>query len=373
MSVQIRPCRRHDLSAVAELFTRLFLKQRHVQDALRDYLERLIFSDLPLAEDAPSLVCVSGGNSVCGFVGAWPRRLHLNGIELNAAVVGSLMVDPEVQRQQIGTRLLTEVINGPYDFIYSETANTNSQRIWAKIGAKRLPELSLDWLRIFQPARFGLEVASRTIRSIALLGPAAGLADRFAAPWFDNAYGAKPQPASCVDVEADDEQLAAAIPVLGSHYGLRPDWHSPPLLKLLDHAVQKPCYGSAHRRLVYRGDKTNAEPVGCFIYHGKRGGVARVLQNLALPGCAGYVLDRLLLHAREAGCTAIRGRIVPDFFDDVVQQRCVMFQVSATVIYSADQRLMDELARAETLLSGLAGETWMQLIGNDFLERGKVT
>ena len=122
--------------------------------------------------------------------------------------------------------------------------------------------------------------------------------------------------------------------------------------------------GPIHRRIVY---DRNGAPVGCYLYHGQRGGIGRVLQLLARPEAVGIALDSLLRHAAELGCVGVRGRTEFDTLDPLIVRGCVLFHVSAMMVHARDKSLLAEVRNARSMLTGLAGESWTRLIGGKFV------
>lgn len=362
MSEMIRACRREDAPAIAGMFARVLLKgSRTASAGLVRYFEDVLFAGTQDGEPR-SRVFVDAKGEVRGFVGVWPRRMLINGRTIEAAAAGSMMVDRPQEHPTAGARLLRAFLAGPQDLSFSETANDISQRMWEKVGGGRLPAASLDWVHVLRPAGFAVDVARNKYSMASLLRPAAAGVDMLIA-----AAGRAPRPVEPAsgfnDADASSLEMAALIPALSESYQLHPDWRSPGLPLLLAHAERKERYGDLYQRIVYgRGGK----PAGCYLYYGRRGETARVLQVLAQPGAASAALDSLLSHAGSVGCVAVRGRADPALLDALIARRCVLFHSSATVVHARDKALLNEVKRSRALLTGLAGESWTRLIGGEF-------
>ena len=94
MAETIRACRRDDIPIVADIFARVFLKQRRAPgDDLANYFEELVFGGEQNGGEPRSRVFVDKAGAVRGFIGIWPRRMLLQGRTIEAAAAGSLMVD----------------------------------------------------------------------------------------------------------------------------------------------------------------------------------------------------------------------------------------------------------------------------------------
>lgn len=362
MADTIRTCRPEDAPAIAGMFARVLLKgSRTATSGLVRYFEDVLFASSNVGE-ARSRVFVDGYGEVRGFIGVWPRRMVFNGRPIEAAAAGSMMVDRPHEQPTAGARLLRAFLSGPQDLSFSETANDISQRMWEKVGGQRLPASSLDWVRVLRPVGFAVEAARHKLSLAPLLHPPARAIDGLIARAGSGPVLGEPA-AGWRDVAASSGEMAALIPALSEAYQLHPDWGSPGLALLLAHAERKERYGELYRRMVYgRG----GNPAGCYLYYGRRGGIARVLQVMARPEACGATLDSLLNHAAQIGCVGVRGRADAALFDALVARRCVLFHSSATVVHARDKALLNEVKRSRALLTGLAGESWTRLIGGEF-------
>jgi hypothetical protein len=363
MAETIRALRREDIPAIAGMFSRVFLKRTAAPSPkLTGYFDELLIPASGSDGEPRSRVFVDAAGTVRGFIGIWPRRMVLDGRTIEAAAAGALMVDDHAEHPTAGARLLRAFLSGPQDLSFSETANGVSQGMWERVGGKRLPTASLDWVRVLRPAGFGIAAAGRSFRPAWALRPVAAGIDLL----IDKARLAPELPgeiAGFSDAEVSTEQMLQLIPQLSDSYGLRPDWQSPDLSLLMAHAESKERYGELQRRLVYG---RNGAPVACYLYHARPGDIARVLQVLALPGAAPAALTSLLRHAASLGCVAVRGRTDPAMFDTLVAHRCVFYHGSAMVLHARNKVLLDDVLRSRALLTGLAGESWSRLIGGRF-------
>lgn len=360
----IRACRREDMPAVADLFMRVLLKQKQpATPALAGYFEKLVFEGAQADDDLRSRVFVDGRGRVSGYIGILPQRMLLGGKPIQAAAAGSLMVDRPEDNPMAGARLLRAFLSGPQDLSFSETANDVSQRMWVKAGGERLAPSSLDWVRVLKPAAFAVWLASRSFRGARWLRPIATGADRALEAFGNNPFRAGGAKHNYADADVSSEELAELIPGLCGAYTLHPAWETPQLQLVLAHAERKERYGTLFRRVVYR---RNGRPGGCYLYYGRPGGMAWVLQVLALPEAVDETLDSLIDHAGGLGCIGVRGRVQPDLLDGLIARRCVLFHVSATMIHTRNPEILAEVRRSRSLLTGLAGEGWTRLIGGEF-------
>ena len=78
MAETIRACRRDDIPIVADIFARVFLKQRRAPgEDLANYFEELVFGGEQNGGEPRSRVFVDKAGAVRGFIGIWPRRMLL--------------------------------------------------------------------------------------------------------------------------------------------------------------------------------------------------------------------------------------------------------------------------------------------------------
>ena len=62
----------------------------------------------------------------------------------------------------------------------------------------------------------------------------------------------------------------------------------------------------------------------------------------------------------------MRGRTQPHLLDALLRNRCVFFQRSSTTVYSSNAELIGAIRSGDAFIVGLAGESWTQLIGENF-------
>ncbi len=78
------------------------------------------------------------------------------------------------------------------------------------------------------------------------------------------------------------------------------------------------------------------------------------------------VVDDLLAHAFNHGAVAVSGRVQPEFADALLSRRSVFLRVNATLMDTKIQPLRTALHAGLGLVTGLAGETWTQLVAGAF-------
>jgi hypothetical protein len=362
-TAQVRACTPDDMPAVAGLFQRTFRNQRRAAPAsLAAYLRELYFEH-PWRDPAlASKVFVADG-AVRGFIGILPLRLAFRGTTLRAAVAASLMVENPQENPLAGARLFRAYLSGPQDVSLSDSANAVSRGMWERLGGKTAPTESMEWVRPFRPFATALTLAADFVPPLRFARPIASLGDGIAGLVNRDLLRVPPADDAALDAEASDEDLIRLIPELAAGYEVRPAWDPATLRWMLAHAADKNRHGPVVRRIVRSKD---GRPLGCYIYYGRRGGVAWVLQLLARPDAIGPVLDNLLASAFAGGCVGVRGRSQARLLDALQRRHCLFFHRSATVVHSHDAELVAAIRGGEALVTGLSGDAWTRLIGDTF-------
>jgi hypothetical protein len=364
--IHVRAARAADLPAIGGLFQRVF---RHsdapAPPALLAYLERAFIRQSHLAASpegkaCPSLVHAGQDGAINGFIGVIAMPYLVEGVRRQAAFAGTLMVDERLRDPLAGARLLRGFMAGPQDLTLSETANEVSQGLWRRLRGLILPGYSLEWMRVFDPAAFALATAALRRPGLRRLRPTARPIDAVLRRLAKTAP--RPCDGSLGAHAIDDEALVDLLVRFTDHHAARPDWAAMNMGELLADARSKSRYGPMHQHAVTRGGK----PIGLFAYHAQEGGIAHVLQVAAAPGRMQDVVDRLFLHASERGLAGLRGRSQPALLEALMTRGCVYAHRSATVALARDKQLLRPIAEGDAFINGLAGETWIRLIGDDF-------
>lgn len=359
---EVRPVRPADLPAVARLFQKTFRNRNASPPAsLASYLGDLFIDPPGRQPGLASLVYVTPDGGIGGFIGVLPLTLSHGGRRLRAAVAGSLMVDRPASNPLAGARLLRSFLAGPQDLSISETANEVSRRMWERLGGQAVPSYSMEWVRILRPAGFAVASLEPTFAPARALAPLAGLADRLAGRHKANPL--RLAPCAGRDREAGDDELVRLIGEFACGYALRPDWPPECVAWRLAHAASKARYGQVFRRIV---EAPTGDPVGLYIYYGRPRRVAYVLQVVARREWTETVIDCLLAHTWERGSAAVRGRLQPELMDALLRRRALMFHRSSLVVHGRDGAALSAIAAGDALITGLAGESWTRIIGDEF-------
>jgi hypothetical protein len=359
---RIRAFAAEDAPAVAQLVRSTFY--RVASTPLDDVSRRLsdTFLNHPWAEpDLPSLVYEGGDGAVRGFLGCYPLRLTLRGRSLRGAVASCMTVADHAGDPLAGVRLLRAFTGGPQDLSLTETSNALFRGLWMRAGGIPTPAYSMTWLRVFRPARFALTRVENRLPAVRWTRPVAALGDRIAAKLDLSSLRPPAEDAHVTALDAPTDALIDCARTLTDASDLRPAWDDAVLAWLLGQAETKARYGAFIRRIVH---DRRGRGIGAYLYHGRAGDIAHVLQIFAEPAHAAAVTRDLLRHADAAGCVAVRGRTQPWLLDALLTEGCVMLQRSFTMVHSRSTEVLETIQGGQAFLNGLAGEGWTPLIGN---------
>jgi hypothetical protein len=355
----IRPFEGGDAPEIAALFQRVFRRKSSPPPAALADCFRRTFLDGAGAPSA-SRVHVEADGRVSGFIGAIPTLYRLGPREVRAAVVGTHMVAEPDRNPMAGARLIRSVLASGHDMVLSETANAVSQRLWDRAGAVTVPGYSLDYIKALRHTHLVVDVASRRYPLARLISPAARLMDRLTGRFLaepvvlDGHYA---------EEDLDHGHAAELILRFAEARALKPAFGASMLEERLRQAADKPGYGAFVARVVtHRAGR----PVGLYLYHVRRHGVGHVLQVLAEPSHIGEVVQRLVAHARSQGAVALKGRAEPASLVALGLRGSVFVERASMIVHAADRSLIAPILAGDALVTGLAGEGWVPLIGGEF-------
>ncbi len=357
----IRPFEAGDAGVVASLFMKTFRKtDEDAPPGLISFFAETFTAPARDQNDSASRVFVDADRGVTGFVGVVPTVYVVDGRPIEVAVAGSLMVENAAANPMAGARLLRSVATGGYAAIFSETSNAISKRMWDRTGGRAIPGYSLDFLKVLQPAGFALALAALRLPPAGLLAPPIRLLDRLAIKAIPQS--AAPDP-TATDEAVGVETAADLIFALTEARGLRPDWTPQAIATRLKSALSKAAYGEPVLRMVR---SRRSEPVGLYLYHVRASGIAHVTHALFRRGFGAEIVARLIADARRNGAVALKGRAEPENLDALSDAGAFFLRRSAFTVHGADEETLRHLQSGDAFVTGLAGETWMRLIGDRF-------
>lgn len=363
-SAGIRECRPDDLAVVATLFRRILRGGEECNLAtLESYLRNVFFEHPWRDPELTSRVSVTADGRVNGFVGVLPARMTYRGTQLRAVLVSSLMVDNPQQDPLAGARLLRSALTGPQDLSLSEGATPLAQRMWQRLGGSAVATYSMEWERVLRPAQFGVTMLRERTRMAGWLRPAGVALDTLLRVDQRLRFRVEPLDARIERSDIDANELIARVLQFSARYELRPAWDEASLRWFLAHAACKEPFGELVSRVVYGKNRT---PLGCYLYYGRPGGIALVLQIFSEQEHANTVVHCLLADVNELGCVAVMGRSQPDLLDALLQNGCIFRAAASMTVHSRRAELLEAIRAGDALVTGLAGESWTRLIRGQF-------
>jgi hypothetical protein len=358
----VRDLERDDIDGVAQLFQKTFRGSKHKSPALIAHLTDIFF-DHPWSEpDIRSKVFVESSGAITGFVGAFPAKLEFDGRPLRAAFAGSLMVDNPKTNPLAGARLLRSFLHGPQDISLTETANQTALGLLQKSGNPLEPSYSLNWLRVLRPTSTAVQLAERRFSAARILAPFGRIADRAMVLGRESPF----RPAENSRLTFKDvtpHNFGRALLSLKDLYPLRPRWDAESISWFIGQSEQKRNFGYPEWRVGYTPDN---RPLAAYAYFTKPGGIGWVLQALAAPALTGDLVDDLFAHAYQIGTAALRGAAHPWLISSLMTRRTFFHSRSFYVASARDKSLLEPIRSGQALISGIAGEGWMRLIGDRF-------
>lgn len=364
VTARIRECNPDDLAVAAALFSRVLRKGENCNlVTLESYLRGLFFEHPWRDPQLMPRVSVSATGAVTGFLGVLPLRMTHRGKAIRAALASALMVDNPQQDPLAGARLLRSFLGGPQDLSLSEHSNALTTRMWLRLGGSTAAAYGMDWVRILRPAQAGIALAKAPPWLARLSRPVGFAVDTLLGTGQWRPFRLEQEDARTTRAAVDTGQMAALAAQFAAGYELAPAWNETSLRWFLEHAERKEAFGSLTGRVV---TGRNAAPIGCYLYYGRPGGMAFVLQIFSAPGNAAAVVKSLLADAHDLGCSAVRGRSQPDLLDALLQSGCVFKQGMSLTVHSRHEPLLAAIHAGDALVTGLAGETWSRMNGGQF-------
>jgi hypothetical protein len=364
---EIRALRAEDIPSVAALWLRVFRNSTHEPtESLLNNFQTVFLQNPWRSDDLPSLVCVTSEGAVGGFLGVIPRRMVFRGKPVRVAVATQLMVDPRKALGFAAIALVRRFLSGPQDLSYSDGAKDHAAKLWQLQGGGPALLLSMEWTRVFRPARHLASILSQKkgLRPLAWLSrPACWLIDSMMTRLPFGPYRTR-QMTGDIE-EATAESILKCWAGLPAKPALHPDYDPASFHWLLEMASSCKLHGDLRSALV-RG--VDGRPRGWFIYYLRPGGVSRLLQWAAADQDADFVLDHLFADASRNGSAAITGGAVPRHLRNLDDHHCRFRCRSLGVaVHTRNDALAAAIHRGDVFLSRLDGEWWLRL-SNDRLE-----
>ncbi len=356
---EVRPLERADVPQAAAIFGRAF-----APDSTAAGLERLLASvaleDPWTDPELPSLVLNGDEGDVVGLLLTCPRRLVFDGQPLRALCGSNVVVDPAVQGKAQGMALIERSKAFPKDFAYTDGATDRARGMLERAGYTLLTLESLEWTSVLRPTAYWqgrLFTGSRT-RRIGAIG-------RILVRPLDRLLGRTPFAPAVRTPGLTHEPLTPALMMehleqFTSWARLRVDYDMPFLTWLFAQLADDHPQGSLAARLVRR----DGEAIGWHISLVPRGGIAQVMQIVAAPGDAPAVLSSMLVHARELGAVAARGRLEAPLLEAVTARRTVLRGAGFVYVRAPnDPAIVSAIQSGHALITRLDADWWIDPAG----------
>ena len=365
----IRPFAADDAPRVAEILLYAFQNStRTPSTAMVNYIRRL-YLEIPWADpEIYARVMVLPDGRISGFAGLTPLPLRIGDKRIRVGVTSSLSVDSRIGDHMTGPRLVRHMRNGPQDGVFSDRSNHAATAISRQLKSDILYNYSLDFIRLLRPAGRAVEWLSGRFGPARLLSPLTGPIDRRMAARAlvsDDGHWAAPAKTRGSDAYKDkpvsEDEVLDLLPQFLERFTLRPDFERHHWQFILEDGSRKAAFGEYFANAVV---SPSGETVGLYLYHGRKGQTAELLQAFANPGKEGIVLDRLIGHAMALGAVAVHGRATPTFHRQLMDRQAFLYPNMWTVVYARDPEVVKHFHAGTAFFTGIAGENWIRLNGD---------
>jgi hypothetical protein len=356
-----------DIPDVARLFLRAFRKDGKSSDEPTPYLRALlrqIYFDNPWYDpDIRSQVFADETGVARGFIGVTVAPLVHEGRRLRAAFAGSLTVEDPARHPLAGARLIRSFLSGPQDLSLTETANATAMRMWQKLGMPFETQYSLNWLRLLRPVSGGTALIKRRLPLAKSLMPLARLGDQAARRFGGDPFRAvlDPSPRRTTFETVSRSDFDAAVLALAPLYSMHPGWDATSLGWFSSLASVKRNFGEPRYRVALGRD---GQPLAAYAYFYRPDDFGWLLQSLTAPAQAGDLVDDMFCDADVVGCCGMRGAAQPWLTNALMSRRTLFLSRTFFLAHAKDKTLLQAIRSGDALVSGLAGESWMPLIGD---------
>jgi hypothetical protein len=366
----VRPLEEGDLEGVARLFLSRFRgkptsSNERARAEVANYMRQLYFEGPGCEAGAASLVQISARGEIGAFIGIIRTNYLLDGKPLTAGIKGVFMAAPEAENSFAAIELLRELHRRPLDLIFTDSANRSSLLLCRALKYKVMSPESLEWAFVFEPAAMVFHKVRQRwpLAAPRILQPLAGAAD-FAAKRVLRKHLKRGALAGSSDVEIDASTFVELAPRFLEDFRLRPEWSSHQLEWLTTQAGQRRSAGPLHFHLVR---DSSGNPVGCYAFHGEKGGVARVLHAAATNKGWEGVIGHILNTAESMGCIGVHGAMRKGMMPHVYAIRGMFFYyAAATMVYSNRADVLSAVENGEAFVGGFAGDRWTRLATDEF-------
>ncbi|HYD70265.1 hypothetical protein [Azospirillum sp.] len=353
----VRPFTYGDAPAVATLYERVM--RSRTDDAPPLLAPALVryFLDHPWADpEIPALVCEGKGGRILGFIGSTVRRMIFDGRPVRLGCSGPLLRSPEPSAGMVGALLQRAYLAGRQDFSVTDGATPDAARLWIGMGGRAVDLPSLDWMKVFRPARFAVEFGFDRLGLTRWKPAASALGTPLDAVARRRLGAGKPD--DTVSEELSPDALAAFAEEGTGWARLRPAYDRPFADWLFAEMGALPSRGPLSRRLVRDRE---GRVLGWHVAFVPPGGIAEVMQVVAKPRMAGAVIDDLFHTMDAAGAAGVRGRLEAPLQAALAERGVLIRRGVPALIHTRSRELLSAIALGEAVLTRLDGEWWLPL------------
>lgn len=362
----VRPLTVADGARLAEIHIAAFGHLGATEDAIdrgyRDMLPRLLLDNPDADRAAPSLVFEHDG-VIVGFVLVACHPVVFRGERRWLATTSHLGVLPEARASLAGIHLLRATVAGPQDLTYADRSNTAGRQALRAAGFEQVPASSLRWTKTLRPGvSLSQRIATRLPAGSDLLVRTARRAERsLPAPVRARAVAdLPPVPTTLGSEPLRVDHVTAAAPDLLAGADLHPVLtdaaHVERAWALIRAArVNSTIVASA---VLSRGG--GGDVVGWYIVDIAEGGVADVVQFIALPAFRAGALLLLLHDLRGRGVVSASGDLPLSMLYDADGLGCRTTAAdAATSVHTDDPGIAAAFRHDRVWLSAIEGEYLM--------------
>lgn len=350
---------RSDIPAVARLFSKVF---RHREGTaapdLETYLEAVFFGSPHYQPEHGSIVH-DRGNGVTSAILAVPMEFSVHGRPVMAKLLCAFMADGK--DSAVGAAHLARQMRAArQDMCFSDNSSPVSADHWVAGGGIVLPVQSLEWRRIFRPLSAGAIAAGRRVpplRSAHVLGPLRWL-DRAVRRWRGSVIPAGA--AGCQTLPVNPEEFLRCAGPMIERFSIRPVWSRQEFDWLYQVAAMNRNLGELDCRIVI---DENGRSIGAFLFSGKKGGTATVLNIVCAANREFDVVGQMFTSLDAEGYASASGISQPFLMNAISRQRWLSFKHRGYFcMVTRHAEIKDAALRNDIYIGGLASESWSRLL-----------
>jgi hypothetical protein len=272
---------------------------------------------------------------------------------------GHVVTEPDARNRAIGLFLMRQYMGGPQELTFTDTAGDPVRRMWESLGGETSQLNCVGWVRLFRPAAFAADIASRRREPGRIERATRPLQAALDSAGVGLAKGALQPPEPDSSTEPLTPGLVVEhLPDVARQFELHPAYHDERFFAwLLEQVAAVRTRGRLIARLVRGAD---GRVRGWFVYYLPHEGTAQVLQVASSERDADDVLDALLHDAFAEGACAAQGRLEGHLSRALAERRCLLHRAGyLALIHAREPEVLHAVQAGRALLTRLEGEWWM--------------